>query len=211
MTYEEFLAWGEESQQMEWVDGEVIVFMPPTILHQRIIGFLHTLLSVYARLFHLGEVLPAPVEMRARPDGPAREPDLLFVADEHRDRLTPERLAGPADLVIEIISESSMSRDRADKFYEYQEAGVPEYWLFDPRPGKERADFWRLNAQGKYDPLTPDAEGRYFSTVLPGFWFRPDWLWQNPLPDPMVVLKEIDPEAFRAWLLAKNAQPSEGS
>ena len=31
MTYEEWLAWPEgESKQSEWVDGEVVVFMPPS-------------------------------------------------------------------------------------------------------------------------------------------------------------------------------------
>ena len=197
MTYEEFLAWGEESQQMEWVDGEVIVFMPPTDKHQAVIVFLTTLLAAFVDLFDLGAVRVAPFEMRVQPDGASREPDVLFVAREHLDRLTPERLAGPADLVIEVISDSSLRRDRTDKFYEYQEAGVLEYWLFDPRPGKERADFWHLTAQGKYEPVLPDAEGRYHSAVLPGFWLRPDWLWQNPLPNAVATMAAIAPQMFR--------------
>jgi Uma2 family endonuclease len=60
--------------------------------------------------------------MRATPDGPARQPDLLFVAREHLDRLTETRLSGPADFVVEVVSDDSVARDRADKFYEYQAA-----------------------------------------------------------------------------------------
>lgn len=210
MTYEEFLVWGEESWQMEWVNGETIVFVPPTDRHQAVVGFLLTLIAGFVDLHELGVVIHAPFEMRARPGGPAREPDLLFIAREHRDRLIPERLAGPADLVIEIISDSSLHRDRVEKFYEYQAVGIREYWLFDPRPGKERVDFWRLNGQGKYDPVLPDADGRYHAATLSGFWFRPDWLWQNPLPNVVTTLATIAPQAFRRVLPATEQEHREG-
>ena len=200
MTYEEYLAWEDEGAHGEWVDGEVIVFMPPTILHQLLSGFLYTLLSSYARRLDLGLVVAAPVEMQLFPGRLSREPDLLFVAREHLDRLTPERLVGPADLVVEIVSDSSVARDRVDKFYEYQEAGVPEYLIIDPRPGKRRVDFYRLTAEGTYLAVLPDAEGRYHSSVLPGFWFDPEWLWQDPLPNALTVLGMIAPEALRGAL-----------
>jgi Uma2 family endonuclease len=197
MSYEEYLAWEDEGAHGEWVDGEVIVFMPPTERHQAILTFLAALISTFADLFNLGVVRVAPFEVRARPDGPAREPDLLFVAREHLDRLTPQRLAGPADLVVEVVSHSSVGRDRGDKFYEYQEAGVPEYWILDPRPGKERADFYHLMASGKYQAVLPDANGRYHSRVLPGFWLDPEWLWREPLPNLLAILGIIAPQALR--------------
>lgn len=110
--------------------------------------------------------------------------------------MTPERLEGPADLVIELISDRSLARDRDDKFYEYQAAGVPEYWIIDPRPGKERADFYQLMSAGKYQAALQDANGRYFATVLPNFWLDPNWLWQNPLPNPLALLAAIAPQAM---------------
>ena len=94
MSYENFLAWADEAHA-EWVDGEVTVFMPPNIRHQFIAMFLQNLLAQFASAFEFGDVLGAPVEMRAQPDGSAREPDILFVAAAHRDRLTAQRLAGP--------------------------------------------------------------------------------------------------------------------
>jgi Uma2 family endonuclease len=197
MTYEEFLARVDEGVHAEWVNGEAIVFMPPKRVHQRLILLLSHLLANYARRFNLGEVLTAPFEMLILSGTSSREPDVLFVSREHADRLTEERVVGLADLVVEVISESSLSRDRTEKFYEYQEAGVREYLMIDPRPGKERVDFSHLNAQGKYDPIAPDADGRYHSTVLPGFWLRPDWLWQDPLPDPLELLAAITPPGSR--------------
>ncbi len=200
MTYDEFLEWADEDVHAEWVNGEVIVFMSPNDKHQAIIGLLYKLLSIFAELFDLGIVRFAPFEMRATPDGPAREPDLLFVAREYLDRLTPQRLAGPADLVVEVISESSVTRDRAEKFYEYQRAGVREYWIMDPRPGEERVDGYRLMADGKYLAILPDERGRYHSTVLTGFWFDPAWLWREPLPNALPLLAAIAPQALRAAL-----------
>ncbi|MER3485893.1 MAG: hypothetical protein C4345_07940, partial [Chloroflexota bacterium] len=68
----------------------------------------------------------------------------------HLDRLTPERVVGPPDLIIEVVSEDSEHRDRVDKFNEYEAAGVPEYWIVDNRPQRRRAYFYRLGAEGQY-------------------------------------------------------------
>ena len=195
MTYEEWLAWADDSTQSEWVDGKVTVFMPPTIRHARIVRFLYLLLGMYLEPRDLGEVLAAPVEMRIVPGRSSREPDLLFVARDHRDRIADKRVEGPADLVVELISDDSVTRDRVDKFREYEAAGIPEYWLLDPRPRQQRADFYQLTGAGTYRPVSPDADGRYHSVVVPGFWLRPDWLWQDPLPAVWTCLAEIAPEA----------------
>jgi Uma2 family endonuclease len=190
MSYEEFLEYAADIHA-EWVDGEAIIFMPPKIIHQQIIGFLYIVLSLYARSRNLGVVMVAPVAMQLGPGAPFREPDLLFLAEEHRDRLTADRLEGAADLIVEVVSDSSVARDRVDKFYEYQEAGVAEYWLIDPRPGKERVDFYQLQGDGRYQAALPDAQGRYHAAVVPGFWIDVHWLWQEPLPDPLGALQQI--------------------
>lgn len=206
MSYDDFLAWADGEVQAEWVDGEVTVFMPPNIRHQFITNFFQNLLALFARAFDLGDILSAPVEMRALPDGPAREPDILFVAAAHRDRLTPQRLAGPADLVVEIVSDESASRDRVDKFYEYEAAGITEYLIIDPRPTKERVDFYRLIEGGKYLAVLPDGAGHYHSAVLPGFWFDPAWFWATPTPDPLLILAEVAPDALAPVLAALAAR-----
>lgn len=211
MSYDEFLAWEEEGVHAEWVDGEVIVFMPPNDRHQVVVGFFYTLVFWFAKAFNLGEVRIAPYEMRAILGGSAREPDLVFVTAAHRDRITAQRLAGPADLIVEVVSPESVARDRAEKFYEYEEAGIPEYLILDPRAGKERIDFYRLTEAGKYLAVLPDAEGRYHSAVLPGFWFDPKWLWQEPIPDPLFTLAEIAPDALEPVIAALAARRREGA
>jgi len=206
MPYEEFLAWADEDVHAEWVEGEVIVFMPPSTKHRGITGFMYILISLFSRAFNLGEVLTAPIEMRAKLDGPAREPDILFLSAAHRERLTTQRLIGPADFVVEVVSRESAGRDRAEKFYEYEEAGIREYLIIDPRAGKERVDFYRLTEEGKYLAILPDGAGRYHSTGIPGFWFHPAWLWQEALPDPLLTLAEIAPEALAPVFAALEKQ-----
>jgi Uma2 family endonuclease len=189
MTYEEFLAWCDEDTWAEWVDGEVIILSPASKRHQELARFLLMVLGFFVEAHDLGIVLPAPFQMKLGPSGPGREPDLLFVAREHLDRLHPTFLEGPADLVVEITSPESISRDRGEKYVEYEAAGIPEYWLIDP--DRRQAEFYRLGSDGHYRVVLPDAGGLYRAVVLPGFWLRVDWLWQEPLPPVLAVLAEL--------------------
>ena len=181
MTYEEFLAWAGEDTRAEWVEGEVIVFMPPKNLHQTMVGFLYVLLSAFIRLHKLGKLQVAPFEVKIKPDGNSREPDLIFLTNEHLDRLTADRIAGPPDLIIEVVSDDSTHRDRVDKFDEYEAGGVPEYWVIDYRAARRRADFYQLDRRGQYQRAAIGDDGIYHAAVLPGFWLKLDWLLADEL------------------------------
>lgn len=189
MTYEEFLAWCDEDTWAEWVDGEVVIVSPASLPQQEIKRLLVSVLQTYVEQHDLGTVLDAPFQMRLAELQRGREPDVLFVAKEHLNRLTETYLDGPADVVIEIVSPESGPRDRGEKYYEYEAAGVREYWLIDP--DRQRAEFYRLNAQKRYDLIPLDAQGVYRSEVIPGFWLKVSWLWQRPLPRVLDVLKEL--------------------
>ena len=57
---------------------------------------------------------------------------------------------------------------RLNKLKEYQEAGITEYWIIDPRPGKLRADFYRLNEAGQYElVLTTLHSGGKYGQAMP--------------------------------------------
>lgn len=181
MDFDEWLAWSErEGPPTEWVAGEVIVFAMPNELHQDVVLLLATLLQWYARRLNLGKVLIAPIPMRILGGARAREPDILFVAERHAARRRGTMIDGPADLV----ADDSVRRDAVVKRGEYAAAGIPEFWLLDPRPGHQRARFFLLAADGGYEEAPLDAAGRYHSPALPGFWLDPAWFWRNPLPDP---------------------------
>ncbi len=183
VSYEAFLDWLDEDTRAEWVHGEIIVMSPASNRHQQIAGFLVAVLGIYVEERELGQVLCAPFQMKMEH---GREPDVLFVAEAHRDRLRETYLKGPADLVVEIVSPESGPRDRGEKFYEYEAGGVPEYWLVDP--AREQLEVYRL-AEGRYHSIRPEEEDVYRSEVVPGFWLRAGWLWQQPLPKVLDVLR----------------------
>jgi Uma2 family endonuclease len=196
MAYEQFLAWADEDTLAEWVDGEVEMNSPANLRHEEIAAFLIDLLKTYAGVHSLGKVLSSRFQMKLATSG--REPDGLFVATQHLGQVKATYLDGPADLVVEIVSPESAGRDRGDKFYEYRAAGIPEYWLIDPQ--LNQAEFYQLDAQSRYQVVPPDAQGVYHSRMLPGFWLRVDWLWQDPLPDAVQTLLQIDRAAYAAYL-----------
>jgi len=187
MTYEEFLAWADEDTWAEWVDGEVVMMSPVNARHQDIADFLISIVRSFVEQRGLGIVLSAPFQVKLAQSG--RAPDLLFVAKGHLGRLKGTYLDGPADLVVEIVSPESVAHDRGDKFQEYEAAAIPEYWLIDPV--REWAEFYRLDARGRYVLAFGGEEGVFHSQVIPGFWLRVEWLWQDPLPPSVRTVAQI--------------------
>ena len=116
------------------------------------------------------------------------------MANENSDRLTAERVVGAPDLVIEIVSPTSVYRDRDTKYHEYAQAGVAEYWVIDSRPDRNRADFFRLSDDGRYELFATEDTELVQSAVLPGFHLSPNWLWQDPFPNVITTLYQMSDE-----------------
>jgi Uma2 family endonuclease len=189
MTYEEFLEWANEDTRAEWVNGEVVWMSPVSDPHQDLGGWLFTLLFSFVDERKLGKIRYESYQMKTGPSLPGREPDILFVQNEHVSRFKGSYLEGPADLVIEIVSPDSRGRDRGDKFGEYEQGGVPEYWILD-QPRKQ-AEFNLLGPDGRYHLAPIGDDGVFHSRALPGFWLKVAWLWQEPLPGVRQVLREL--------------------
>jgi Uma2 family endonuclease len=116
---------------------------------------------------------------------------MLFVSEKNLENLTDKRFEGGPDLVVEVISADSARRDRVDKFQEYEQAGVREYWLIDPRPNRQQADFYERDETGLFVPAEIDEAGVFRSAVLPGFWLNVNWFCQEPLPNPQLLLAQV--------------------
>jgi Uma2 family endonuclease len=190
LSYEEFLDWCDGETRAEWVDGVIEVVSPNSLRHQQLTGLLYLLLRFWVEAKDLGEVVQENLLMRlTAPIQAARVPDILFVALQHLDRLRPTALEGPADLVVEVISPESIARDRGAKFVEYEQAGIPDYWLIDPE--REQAEFYELGPDGRYRLALGGRNGHYRSRVLEGFTLELDWLWQDPLPRSVDLLRRL--------------------
>jgi Uma2 family endonuclease len=80
----------------------------------------------------LGTVPYAPLRVRV-PEGRYREPDVMFLHNEHF-HLRSNRIWKGADLLMEIVSgdPKDRKRDYQDKLADYAAANVAEYWIVDP-------------------------------------------------------------------------------
>jgi Uma2 family endonuclease len=193
MTYEEYVAWAPENRKTEWVDGEVIEFMSTKTRHAGLETFLIVLISNFVILRDLGRVFSGTYSMRVRGGRSSREPDVVFVANANLDRISLDRLEGPADLVVEIVSADSVTRDRRDKFEEYAEVGVREYWIAEGREGFQGFEAYELVAPGMYRRIEPDDAGLVRSRVLAGLAIDPAWLAADPPPNPIEALRQTVP------------------
>lgn len=185
ISFEEYLS-SYDGVRAEWVDGTVVEMSPTSDRHADISDFLITLLRVLVDSTGVGIVRSSQLAMRI--GAVARVPDLLFVAREHADRMTPTHLAGPADMAIEIVSPDSRARDRNVKFQEYEAAGVREYWIIDPM--LETVELFRLGSNGRYVQVNEPEETIVRSEVLPRFWVDTQWLWSTPMMSVTTVLRE---------------------
>jgi Uma2 family endonuclease len=188
ISYDEFLK-KYSGVHAEWVDGEVIQFMTASDRHQDLADWLTAILRFFIEIYDLGWIRSAPFNMQLPHLNRGREPDILFVGKDRLHIVRQAQLAEAADLVVEITSPESIGRDRGDKFVEYEAAGVREYWLIDP--DRKQAEFYQLAENGRYQPATLDDDGRFHSTVLPGFWLKVDWLWEEPLLKLIEVVRQL--------------------
>jgi Uma2 family endonuclease len=189
MSYAQFLRLDEENNHFEWVDGRAIPMAAVTDEHSLVAGWLATLIRMFVEARKLGVVHVDPFQMKAAPDLPGRAPDILFVANRNLSRVKKLHVSGPADLVVEVISPGSRGLDRGNKFFEYEQGGVKEYWLIDPE--RKQPEFYLLGRDRLFRLANQANDPTYHSVVLKGLWLKPAWLWRRPLPTVMSVLKQI--------------------
>ena len=137
----------------------------PTRSHQIAVEELYIRLHAFVQERELGEVHIAPLPVRLRP-GKIREPDIFFIAKGHANRIG-EKTCGVPDLVMEIISPGTQEIDRGEKFFEYAQARVTEYWLVDPDKGRIDAYTLKGNAYELMERYKPGETA--CSELLSGF------------------------------------------
>jgi Uma2 family endonuclease len=129
----EYFGGPESMKRMELVHGFVREPPAPRYGHQSLLTHLGALLDRHVRERHLGQVCVAPVDVVL--DEPAAlvvQPDIIFVTTD-RLSIVRERVFGPPDLVVEVLSPGTARRDRTTKLAWYRRYGVRECWLVDLR------------------------------------------------------------------------------
>jgi Uma2 family endonuclease len=163
---------------LEFTDGRVEVLSMPTHLHQAIVAFLLIVLRNFTDAHAPGIVLFSGMKVRLR-SGKVREPDVLYMKAEHVYRCHEKHWKG-ADLVMEVVSPDpkDRKRDLEEKPRDYARAGIPEYWIIDPKEKRVRV----LTLVGKtyklHGDFVPGTQAT--SVLLPGFAVAVDQVLNPP-------------------------------
>lgn len=166
-TYDDYLLLPEDGPRYELIEGELLMPPAPLIGHQRLSSRLHIRIGYFVEREGLGELFAAPTDVYLSPTNVV-QPDLLFVAKDHSDRIVRACVHGAPDLVIEILSDGTRQRDEVTKLRLYAKFGVAEYWVFDSF--REAVRVFRL-AGGTYRKaveLSASAGDLLTTTHLPG-------------------------------------------
>ncbi|PYV25839.1 MAG: Uma2 family endonuclease [Acidobacteria bacterium] len=164
-THADLLVMPDDGKRREIVDGELFVTPSPLAGHQLVVSRTAAAFLLFLHDHRIGELFVAPLDVILS-EYDVLEPDLLFVLNEHRN-IMRDWIRGAPDLVIEVLSPSTGSRDRGPKLKAYARFGVPEYWIVDP--DNRAVEVYRLAQTGYPEPrrfLEPDILA---SPLLPAF------------------------------------------
>jgi Uma2 family endonuclease len=137
VTYEEFIQWlPNDSKRYELHDGVIVEMSQPTGKHEKVISFLTLELAVQIRTLGVSYLLPKTALVKPLQKNSGYFPDILLV---NPDNLPNEFLwekestitqGESIPLIIEVVS-TNWRDDYYKKFADYEEMGIPEYWIID--------------------------------------------------------------------------------
>ncbi len=130
LGYEEFVLFPNDGNRHEIIDGRHYMNPAPSTGHQSASKHLQYQLYQKIELANLGKIFDAPVDVQLS-DHDIVEPDLIVLREPSTAKITPSRIIGPPELVIEILSPSTKQNDETLKRRLYEQKGVLEYWLVD--------------------------------------------------------------------------------
>ena len=165
-TYATYAAIPDDGRRYEVIGGTLYMAPAPGSTHQTASNWFSYYLTTHVQIPGLGRVFAAPFDVRLG-DGNVVQPDVLVVLEINRERIVPEGMDGPPDLVVEIASPSTATYDRDRKLHAYELGGVPEYWIADPNA---RTVEVFVAEEGVYRSLGVfQGQGLLPSKVVPGF------------------------------------------
>lgn len=153
-SYADYLTW-QVRERLELIKGHIFKMSPaPMRYHQELSGALHREFSAYLKRKPC-KVFYAPFDVRL-PKTKAEDrddqiytvvqPDIVVVCD--KAKLDRRGCLGAPDLIIEILSPSTATKDVKDKFALYEESGVREYWIVHPE--EAILEIFKLDDAKKY-------------------------------------------------------------
>jgi Uma2 family endonuclease len=168
MTADEFFDLPDDGYRYELVQGVVVMSPSPKPRHQAVAMEITAQLNVYLRKNPVGQLLAHP-DVHLGRDAAGKDfvyrPDILFIPAA-RWNIASNRLVGPPELAVEVVSRGSRRYDSETKKEDYERFGVREYWLVDPE--RNAMSFYRRNDEGRFVEASIDGD-LFRSEAVPGF------------------------------------------
>ena len=185
-TYADYLSW-RFTERVELIMGKIFKMTPaPSRLHQEILG------KIFLAIGNIlsgssCDIYPAPFDVRLPQkyggEDTVVQPDICIVCDT--SKLDEKGCDGAPDLIIEILSPSTASKDLKEKYLIYEAAGVLEYWTVDTIDGL--INVYVLNKNGKYQAYKPyTVHEKVVSRTIPGLEIELNEIFPNLLEEPYV-------------------------
>lgn len=148
-----------EGVRAELIDGVIVSMASPADIHQDIAIELATQLRTYLRGKSCFARYEFDVQLNKNDPWNVVRPDIIVVCDRSKNSLN--RIIGAPDMIIEVVSPSTIRRDRVEKLNLYKRAGVQEYWIVypDEESGGPSVDQLVLR-DGEYIHLAHEATER---------------------------------------------------
>lgn len=181
-TYADYLTW-QFQERIELIFGKIFKISPaPSSKHQYTI----TVLTSTIFNFLKGKpcrVFPAPFDVilpLQNVKNNVVQPDVTVICNPAI--ITEKGCDGVPDLVVEIVSKSSVTRDLHEKYKLYELAGIREYWVVHPH---DKTLIIFILEEGRYKPAKPLTKGDVAaSTILPGLAVDLDELFMDIVEEP---------------------------
>ncbi|GHU03250.1 hypothetical protein FACS1894147_06830 [Spirochaetia bacterium] len=167
-TYRDYKEWElKPRERYELIDGIPYAMSAPNTAHQL------TLMMLSNEIYNFLKGKPckaivSPFDVRLfyeedESDDTVVQPDLVVICDP--EKLGEEGCRGAPELAVEILSPSNTAIEMERKLNLYQDAGVEEYWVVDPKSKNIRVYSLKDN---KYSMKRYHTEDTIQSGVLPG-------------------------------------------
>ena len=174
LTYEDYVSLPDDNRRYEILDGDLVVTASPTTVHQLVSGNLEFLLQTHVKAHALGSVLDAPVDV-ILDETTVVVPDLVFISAGRCSIIERRGIVGPPDLVVEILSDSTVHRDRGAKTKLYARFGVDWYWLVEP--DERRLEIYERRGQAYRISGSHTGNETVACTVPPGLEIELAQVW----------------------------------
>ena len=158
-TYADYLTWWDDKTR-ELIHGVIQMMSPaPRVEHARVsTNILWCLESIVRKNKGKCDVFSAPFDVRFPKQGEIADdkidtvvqPDICVICD--LSKLDERGCCGAPEMIVEILSPSTLKKDLNVKFALYEESGVKEYWIVHPKD--KTIHVFLLQEDGKYDAGT---------------------------------------------------------